>query len=131
MKSRKTIIQVTQLLCICIIAGLISAYIIAKPIFLTQTEISYYTDIAEKVWFEGTNAIEEDDSIYIKLQLEDKKVQVLPIDLNKQSVTVDFSNSTESILVNEPVTSFAECFFFYGAFFGTIIRFIADRKKDT
>ena len=121
MKCRKIFLRVCAILCICVITGLVTACIIAKPINLTDEEILYYTNTAEKVWYEGLNSVEKDDSIRIVFNLNEKEVQVLPINTNKQSVTVDFSSSDNPITVNDPVVSFWGCFFFYGAFFGLII----------
>lgn len=121
MKCRKKFSRVWTILCICIIAGLITACIIAKPINLTDEEILYYTDTAEKVWYEGLCFVEEDDNIHVTFNLSEKKVQVSPNNTNKQSVTVDFSSSKNSITVNDPLVSFWGGFFFYGAFFGLII----------
>lgn len=121
MKCRKIFLRICAILCICIITGLVTACIIAKPINLTHEEIIYYTDTAEKVWYEGLRSVEEDDSIHVTYNLSGKKVKVAPINTNKQSVTVDFSSSENSITVNDPVVSFLGCFFFYGAFLGFII----------
>lgn len=121
MKCRKIFLRICAILCICIITGLVTACIIAKPINLTDEEIIYYTDTAEKVWYEGLCSVEEDDSIHVTYNLSGKKVKVAPINTNKQSVTVDFSSSENSITVNDPVVSFWGCFFFYGAFLGFII----------
>lgn len=121
MKCRRIFLRVCAILCICIITGWITAYLIAKPINLTDKEIRYYTTTAEKVWYEGLCSVEEDDCIDITFKLSEKKVQVSPNNTNKQSVTVDFSSSENSITVNDPVVSFWGCFFFYGAFFGLII----------
>lgn len=121
MKCRKIFLHICAILCICIITGLVLAYITAKPINLTDEEIIYYTDTAEKVWYEGLCYVEEDDSIHVMPNLSEKKVQVAPNNTKKQSVTVDFSSSEKSITVNDPVVSFWGCFLFYGAFFGLII----------
>lgn len=134
MKCRKIFLRICAILCICIITGLVTACIIAKPINLTDEEIIYYTDTAEKVWYEGLCSVEEDDSIHVTYNLSGKKVKVAPINTNKQSVTVDFSSSENSITVNDPVVSFWGCFFFYGAFGGLfiyeIIRFCIFIAKD-
>ena len=121
MKCRKLFLHICAMLCICIITGFVTAGIIAKPINLTDEEISYYTNTAEKVWYEGLNSVEEDDSIHIAWNLGKKTVQVSSINNNKQSVTVDFSSLENTITVNESVVSFWGCFFFYGIFFGLII----------
>ena len=121
MKCRRIFLLVCAILCICIIPGFVIACLRAKPINLTDEEISYYTTIAEKVWYEGLCSVEEDDCIDVKFNLSEKKVQVLSNNTNKQSVTVDFSSSENSITVNDPVVSFWGCFFFYSAFFGLII----------
>ena len=121
MKCQKKFLQICVLLCICIITGLVTACIIAKPINLTDEEILYYTNTAEKVWYEGLHSVEQDDSINITFNLNEKKVQILPNNTNKQSLTVDFSSSENSITVVDSAVSFWGCFFFYGTFFGLII----------
>lgn len=124
MKYLKPFMHICAILCICIITGFVSAYIIAKPINLTEEEISYYTNTAEKIWYEGFHSLEEDDSIYVTVNFADKKVQILPINNNKQSVTVDFTSLENIITVNNPVVNFWGCFFLYGAFFGFGIYWI-------
>lgn len=126
MKHQKIFLRMCAILCICIITGLVTACIIAKPINLTDEEILYYTNTAEKVWYEGLHSVEEYDSIHVTFNLSEKKVQVLPNNANKQSVTVDFSSSENSITVNDSVLSFWGCFFFYGTFFGLTIYVIID-----
>ncbi len=126
MKYRKKVLRICAFLCICIITGWITANIIAKPIYLTDKEIIYYTDIAKKVWYEGLESVEEDDSIYITFDLAGKKVNITPQNGTNQSVTADFSSSELSITVNDPVVSFWGCFFFYGTIFGLIIYVIID-----
>ena len=121
MKCRKLFLRICTILCICIITGFVTTCIIAKPINLTAEEISYYTNTAEKVWYEGFHSVEEDDSIHVAVNLSEKTIQVSPINTNKQSLTVDFASSENTITVNDPVVSFWGCFFFYGAFFGLII----------
>ncbi len=121
MKCRKIFLRICAILCICIITGFVTACIISKPINLTDEEIFHYTNTAEKVWYEGLHSVERDDSVHVTFNLNEKKVQVLPNNTNKQSITVDFSSSENLITVNDPVVSFWGCFFFYGAFFGLII----------
>lgn len=121
MKCRKIFLTMCAHLCICIITGWVSARLIAKPINLTNEEILLYTDTAEKVWYQGLCAIEEDDSTHITFNLAEKTVKVSPINNNKQSVTVDFSSSEISFTVNDPLVSFWGCFFFYGLFFGSLL----------
>ena len=124
MKCRKFFIKLCAPLFICTIVGLITACIIAKPISLTEEEISYYTNTAEKVWYNGLERIQKDN-----------KVQVLPINTNKQSITVIFSDSEKIITVNKPIVSFWGCFLFYGIYFGIIIYgiicFCLSKVKDT
>lgn len=121
MKCRKTFISMCEILCTCIITGFVAACIIAKPIKLTEDEILYYTNVAEKVWYEGIGSVEEDESINLTFNLNEKKVQVSPNNTNKQSITVHFSGSEGLTIINDPVVSFSGCFFFYGVFFGLII----------
>lgn len=121
MKCKKNFLRICAILCICMITGLVAACIIAKPINLTDKEILYYTDTAKKVWYEGLCSVKADDSIHVMFNLNEKKVQVIPINTNKQSITVDFSSSENSITVSQPVVSFWGCFFFYGTFLGLII----------
>lgn len=121
MRCRKLFLRICAILCICIITGFITACIIAKPINLTNEEISYYINTAEKAWYEGFHFIEKDDSIHVTVDLSEKKVQVSPINVNKQSVTVDFTSSKNAITINNPVVNFWGCFFFYGAFLGFFI----------
>ena len=124
MKWRKNIFNTCIFLIVCTIAGLIIAYNIAKPIKLTDSEINYYTEVAEKVWFEGLSEVEADDNIVIKFQLKEKKVKIFPIDSAKESITVNFSNYIREVTVNDPIVSFWGCFVFYGFVFGTILYFV-------
>lgn len=73
MKYRKIFIRACSILCICIITGLVTACIIAKPINLNDEEILYYTNTAKKVWYEGLSSLEEDDSIHVTFKLSEKK----------------------------------------------------------
>lgn len=118
MKCWKITLHACILLVICIIAGFISAQIIAKPVILTDEEINHYTNTAEAAWFEGFNSIKEHDGIEIKCDLNKQKVHIIPDNTNKQSVTVDFASTIPAITINAPVVSYWGCFFFYGIFFG-------------
>ena len=51
MKLRRTIILIAWL-GICLIAGYVTT-LDCKPIYLTQDEVRYYTEIANIVWYEG------------------------------------------------------------------------------
>lgn len=124
MELRKFILRACAFLCTCIITGLITASCIAKPIYLNDKEIFYYIDTAEKVWYEGFCSIEEDDSITITFDLSKKEVKVAPVNTNKQSITVNFANSENSVVVNKPVVNFWECFFCYGIFHGIMVYII-------
>ena len=121
MKWRKNILKICAFLIICTITGFITASIISKPIALTDEEISYYTNTAEKVWYEGLDSLEVDDTIRIEYNLKENEVKILPIDTCKQSITVIFFDPGKLITVNNTVVSFWGCFGFYGLFFGSII----------
>lgn len=138
MKWRKNILKICVFLIICTITGLITANIIAKPIELTDSEINYYMDIAETIWYEGFNSVESDDTIYIKYHLKEKEIEVLPTNGNKQSINVNFSGAKNVVTVNEPLVSFWGCFVFYGLLYGSIIYgaicwliFIVKKSKKT
>ena len=57
MKVRKIFYRLLAFLLVCTISGFIIANALAKPIFLTNEEIRYYTNTAEKAWYEGLSAI--------------------------------------------------------------------------
>jgi len=98
-------------LCICLLVGWLLTNLTAKPIMLTDEEVRYYRDTAETLWYEGFSSVEPDSSITFNIQHADKKVQILPIDHNKQSVTVDFSDSENNYTVNKPITNYWGSFF--------------------
>ena len=138
MKWRKNILKTCAFLIICTITGFIIACIIAKPIALTDAEISYYTNTAEKVWYEGLETLEVDDTIRIEYRLKEKEVKILPIDTTKQSITVNFYEPEKLITVNNSIVNFWGCVGFYGLIFGSIIYaviscwiFIVKEKKKT
>lgn len=120
MKCRRIFLQIYVILVICIVTGLVLATVIAKPIKLTQEEIDYYTSTAEKLWYKGLESLEEDDSIHVKVYLIEKKVQVLPNNTQKESVTVYFLQTMTVYTVNEPAVNFTACFLFYGTVCGLI-----------
>lgn len=117
MKYRKFFMRASVILGIFLLTGLISACLIAKPIELDEKEITYYTNVAKKVWYEGLNTIEKSDDVRISINLDEKEIKVEPLNANKQSVTVSFKNSEASYVINKPVVSFWGCFFFYGIVF--------------
>ena len=118
MKLWKNFLEICALIIVCIIAGFITANLIAKPIFLTNEEIHYYTDTAETAWYEGLSSITEYEEIDVETNLDKHQVHIIPFNKNKQSLTVTFSTDTPIVTTNKPVVSFWGCFFFYGLFFG-------------
>lgn len=120
MKFLKDFMEICALIMVCIIAGLITANLIAKPVFLTNEEIHYYTDTAETAWYKGLSSITEYEEIDVETNLEKHQVHIIPFNKNKQSLTVTFSTDTPVVTINKPVVSFWGCFFFYGLFFGFV-----------
>lgn len=116
----KKFFQFCALLLVCAITGLITANSIAKPVLLTDEEISHYTDTAETAWYKGLASIKEHEDIDVECNLSKQEVQIFPFNTNKQSLTVNFSNTTQTVTINRPVVSFWGCFFFYGIVFGSI-----------
>ena len=120
MKFLKSFFQICSFLIVCTIVGLISANIIAKPVFLTDEEICHYTDTAQTAWYEGLASIKEHEEIDVECNLNKQEVYVFPFNTNKQSLTVNFSDDIQTVTINKPVVSFWGCFFFYGIVFGSI-----------
>lgn len=120
MKFLKSFFQICSFLIVCTIVGLISANIIAKPVFLTDEEIRHYTDTAKTAWYQGLASIEEYEEIDVECNLNKQEVYVFPFNNNKQSLTVNFSDDIQTITINKPIVSFWGCFFFYGILFGSI-----------
>ena len=100
MEFLKLLLHALAVLGTFIVAGLICATLIAKPIYLTSDEITYYTDIAKTT---------------------------LPKRSNKQSLTVNFSDSNDEVIINRP----KESFLVYFIFFGLIFAFIAHMLINT
>ena len=120
MEFFKNLFKTCAFLIVCAIVGLISANFIAKPVLLTDEEIRHYTDTAETAWYEGLSSITEHDEIDVKCNLNKQEVYISPFNTNKQSLTVNFSNTTQTVTINKPVVSFWGCFFFYGILFGSL-----------
>ena len=118
MKFLKAALKFCAFLVVCAIAGIISANLIAKPVFLTNEEIIYYTDTAEIAWYDGLSFIKEYEDIDVECNLDKRQVHIIPFNKNKQSLTVTFYADTQTVTINKPVVSFWGCFFFYGLFFG-------------
>ena len=121
MKLRRTIILIAWL-GICLIAGYVTT-LACKPIYLTQDEVRYYTEIANIVWYEGENNLPEEDAkqFNIYVSKETNMVKLVPQNTYSQSITVDFSSSEEISIVNKPTSSYILSFLSYGFFFGSII----------
>lgn len=115
MKKKTLWIHICAAIIIFVGMGLAAAFSIAYPINLTDQEITNYTEVAENVWYNGMHAVEPDENVVIKYNLSARTVRVSDVEPNKQSITVDFSNSEKSVVVNKPSTSMVGCFFFYGA----------------
>ncbi len=124
MKQLEIIFHTFLFLLICILVGCISATTIATPIDLTFEEIHYYVNTAETAWHEGLGAVKEYDEIEIKCDLKNQEVKIVPNNTLKKSITVNFSNTTKSISINDPIVSYWGIFIFYGLFFGTIAYMI-------
>lgn len=121
MKWWKNILEICAFLIVCTITGLITANLIAKPIKLTQAEVDYYVKTAETIWYEGFDSVEFDDTICIEYHLKEKQIEVLPINGNKQSITVNFHEPESLVTINKTVVKFWGCVGFYGILFGSII----------
>ena len=121
MRVRKLCFHICAFILICTVIGFISANIIAKPVLLTDEEIQYYANVAEKAWYNGLSSVKEYDEIEIKCDLNNQDIYVFPQNNNKQSVTVNFSNDTGILTINEPVVNYWACFIFYGVLFGTLV----------
>ena len=127
MKVRKTmtaILKVCAYLILCFVVGLVVANIIAKPIALSEDEIGYYTDTAEKVWYDGLEKVQKDDTININISVNASQVQISPVNTTKQRLTVDFSDSEPLVILSKPIVSFYGCLVSYGLIFGSIIYFL-------
>ena len=120
MEFLKSFFKTCAFLAVCAIVGFISANIIAKPVLLTDEEIRHYTDTAETAWYEGLASIKEHEEIDVECNLNKQEVYVFPFNTNKQSLTVNFSDNTQTVTINKPVVSFWGCFFFYGILFGSL-----------
>ena len=53
MRCRRVFVWIGAMLTVFFITGLLSAYLIAKPIKLDENEVTYYTSVAKKAWYEG------------------------------------------------------------------------------
>ena len=113
MKFLELLLRVLAILGAFIFGGLFVAILTAKPIYLTNDKIAYYTDIAKTTWYEGIKTIDEDNDISITYDLNKKEVTILPKKSNKQSLTVDFSDSNDEVIINKPNESFLFCFIFF------------------
>lgn len=120
MEFFKNLFKTCAYLIVCAIVGLISANFIAKPVLLTAEEIRHYTDTAETAWYDGLGSIKEHKEINVECNLSKQEVYISSFNTNKQSLTVNFSNNTQTVTINKPVVSFWECFFFYGILFGSL-----------
>ena len=113
MEFLKLLLHALAVLGTFIVAGLICATLISKPIYLTSDEITYYTDIAKTTWYEGIETLDEDKDISIAYDLNKKEVTILPKRSNKQSLTFNFSDSNDEVIINRPKESFLVCFIFF------------------
>lgn len=123
MKKKFFWINLFVAILIFVTSGLATAFAIARPIYLTETEIIYYTEVAENIWYNGLCSVEPDEGIVIKYNLNDKTVRISSPDTNKQSITVNFSSEKNDVVINKPLTSFIGCFLFYGALW-TFLSFV-------
>lgn len=124
MEFLKLLLHALAVLGTFIVAGLICATLIAKPIYLTNDEITYYTDIAKTTWYEGIETLDEDKDISIAYDLNKKEVTILPKRSNKQSLTVNFSDSNDEVIINRPKESFLVYFIFFGLIFALITHML-------
>ena len=106
MEFLKLLLHALAILGTFIVSVLICATLIAKPIYLISNEITYYTDIAKTTWYEGIGDLDEDKDISITYDLNKKEVTILPKRSNKQSLTVNFSDSNDEVIINRPKESF-------------------------
>lgn len=111
-------------LCTCIITGLIFGSILGRTVKLTEKETEYYTSVAEKVWYNGLYSIEKDDSITIKIDINEREIKILPNNSNKQSITVNFSGTQKRVVVNDSIRNFKNSFISSAISFGSIIYLI-------
>lgn len=121
MRCRRVFVWIGAMLTVFFITGLLSAYLIAKPIKLDEKEITYYTSVAKKAWYDGIESIEKVDDVCVLIDLTKKEIQVKPFKDNKQSVTVSFRNMQCSYVINKPAVSFWGCFIFYGTAFTFLV----------
>lgn len=124
MEFLKLLLHALAVLGTFIVAGLICATLISKPIYLTSDEITYYTDIAKTTWYEGIETLDEDKDISIAYDLNKKEVTILPKRSNKQSLTVNFSDSNDEVIINRPKESFLVCFIFFWFIFALITHIL-------
>lgn len=111
---------------ILLVVGLVATFLlvsntVTKPEYLTESEISNYTEIAKQVWYNGVSETESDGTVDILPSFEEKTVQVIPKNMKKQILIVDFSSPTEAITIESPESCSLLVTIVYTLFFYTTI----------